>query len=97
MDMLDNFPLEHLRKHLLENHDPDWMFEYIEFDGMCLNCYLPVDSPETYIIISWDDYTIRETGTQVPQGLIDEIITVMKDGEKIYAGWNSTTLPEEWA
>ncbi|MHA1138581.1 MAG: hypothetical protein ACTSSE_19060 [Candidatus Thorarchaeota archaeon] len=73
------------------------MFEYIEFDGMCLNCYLPVDSPETYIIISWDDYTIRETGTQVPQGLIDEIITVMKDGEKIYAGWNSTTLPEEWA
>ena len=95
--MLDNFPLEHLRKHLLENHDPDWMFEFIDFDGMAYNCYLPTDSPETYIIISYGEYTILETGKNVPQGLIDEITTVLKDGLQIYIGWESTNLPTEWA
>ena len=97
MVMLDNFPLEHLRKHLLENHDPDWMFEFIDFDGMAYNCYLPVDSPETYLIISCGEYTILETGKNVPQGLIDEITTVLQDGLQIYIGWESTNLPTEWA
>ena len=97
ISMLENFPLDHLRKHLLENHDPDWMFEHIDFDGLAFNCYLPVDSPETYIIISWDDYTILEVGKQVPQGLIDEIKTAIDDGMQIYLGWESTTAPQEWA
>jgi hypothetical protein len=70
--MMDNFPLEHLSKHLLENHDPDWRFEV---NGGTYTCYLPTDSSETYITIS--GYTIVKTGKNVPQGLIDEITTVL--------------------
>ena len=95
--MMDNFPLDHLRKHLLENHDSDWMFEYIDFDGLAMNCYLPTDSPETYIIVDWGNYAIRDTGQNMPQGLVDEITTVLEDGLKIYVGWEGTNLPEEWA
>ena len=94
---MDNFPLDHLRKHLLENHDSDWMFEYIDFDGLAMNCYLPTDSSETYIIIDWGNYAIRDTGQNMPQGLVDEITTVLEDGLKIYVGWEGTNLPEEWA
>ena len=95
--MLDNFPLDHLGKHLLENHDPDWRFEYIDMDGLAFNCFLPTDSPETYIIIDASHYTILEKGKRVPQGLIDEITTVLKDGLQIYIGWEGTNLPQEWA
>jgi len=95
--MLENFTLEHLSKHLLENHDPDWHFEYIDFDGLAYNCYLPTDSPETYLIISWAEYTILEVGKNVPQGLIDEITTVLKDGLQIYIGWQGTDQPNQWA
>ena len=95
--MLENYPLEHLSKHLLENHDPDWRFEYSFVGGKSYNCYLPTDSSETYILISFSDYRILETGKNVPQGLIDEIKLILKDGLQIYIGWEGTNLPQEWA
>jgi len=64
--------LEYMRTYLLENHDPDWRFEV---NGGNYNCYLPTDTPETYITISGN--TIVKTGKNVPQGLIDEITTVL--------------------
>ena len=98
VSMMENFPLDHLMQHLEENHDHDWRFEYIDWDGtMVLNCYLPVDTPETYLMISWSDYSIMEVGKNVPQGLIDEVKTVLDDGYQIYIGWESTNLPNKWA
>lgn len=95
--MLDSYPLEHLRTHLHENHDSDWRFEFIDFFGTAFNCYLPTDSPKTYIIISHTEYTIVATGENVPQGLIDEIETVLQDGFQIYVGWEGTNFSEVWA
>ena len=96
--MMENFPLDHLMKHLEENHDSNWRFDYIDWDGtMVLNCYLPIDSPETYLMISWSDYSILEVGKNVPQGLIDEVKMILDDGYQIYIGWESTNLPNKWA
>ena len=72
--MMDNPILDNLSKHLTENHDADWRYEYIDYDGLAFNCYLPTDSPETYLIVDASHYTIRETGKNVPQGLIDEVL-----------------------
>tara|TARA_R100000988_G_C3970192_1_gene151073 strand:+ start:401 stop:688 length:288 start_codon:yes stop_codon:yes gene_type:complete len=95
--MMVNAPIEHLRKHLLENHDSDWRFEYVEYDGEAVNCYLPTDSPETYIVVDATLYNILETGLAVPQGLIDEITTVLADGLRIEVGWQLTDNPQKWA
>ena len=77
--MMDNPILDNLSKHLTENHDADWRYEYIDYDGLAFNCYLPTDSPETYLIVDASHYTIRETGKNVPQGLIDEVLTILND------------------
>ena len=78
-----NPPIEHLSKHLLENHDPDWRFEYVEYDGLAVNCYLPTDTSETYIIVDATRYDILETGDNVPNGLIEIIRTALEDGLRI--------------
>ena len=73
--MLDN-PLEHLQKHLIENHDEDWVFESVYQGGLTLRCYLPTDTPETYFIVD-SDYEIIKMGTSIPKGLLDEVIAVL--------------------
>ncbi len=95
--MMMNAPIEHLMKHLVENHDEDWRFEMVEYDGEALNCYLPTDSPETYIVVDASYYDILERGDNVPQGLIDEITTVLADGLRIEVGWQLTDNPQKWA
>jgi len=95
--MLDNPPIEHLCKHLRENHDEDWMFEFVEYDGIALNCYLPTDSKDTFVIINASHYDILEVGSKVPQGLIDEITLTLEDGLRIYVGWEGTEMPDKWA
>tara|TARA_B100000700_G_scaffold214431_1_gene235782 strand:- start:1715 stop:2002 length:288 start_codon:yes stop_codon:yes gene_type:complete len=95
--MMDNPILDNLSKHLTENHDADWRYEYIDYDGLAFNCYLPTDSPETYLIVDASHYTIRETGKNVPQGLIDEVLTILNDSFILEVGWNQTNNPEKWA
>ena len=72
--MLKNSVMDSLCQHLTENHDEDWRFEYIEHNGLALNCYLPTDSSDTYVIVDATQYDILEHGKNVPQGLIDEVI-----------------------
>jgi|TARA_R110000824_G_scaffold89345_2_gene219124 hypothetical protein len=96
--MLDSPPLSHLSKHLLENHDPDWMFEFIDWDGeIALNCFLPTDTPETFVVVSWADYSILAHGNNVPQGLIDIFTITLEDGERIYLEWELSGNAEKWA
>jgi len=95
--MMANPPIEHLRKHLLENHDSDWRFEYVEYDGEAVNCYLPTDSSETYIIVDATHYDILEIGEKVPNGLVEIIRTALEDGLRIEVGWQLTDNPEKWA
>ena len=78
------------------NHDTDWRFEYIEYDGIAMNCYLPTDSTESYVIIDASHYNILEQGNSISQGLIDEIKTVLEDSYRIYVDWDATNKPEKW-
>ena len=94
--MLENYPLEHLQNHLIENHDEDWVFESVYQDGLALRCYLPTDTPETYFIVD-SNYDIIKKGTGIPKGLLDEVNTTLQDGLKIYLNWQDTDLPEKWA
>jgi|TARA_B100001996_G_scaffold326674_1_gene273195 hypothetical protein len=96
--MLENPPLNHLSKHLLENHDPEWMFEHLDWDGeLAFNCWMPTENKETFIIIRWTDYEILGYGDDVPQGLIDEIQTILADGERIYLDWELAGEADKWA
>ena len=94
---MDNPILDKLSKHLTQNHDADWRYEYIDYDGLALNCYLPTDSPETYLIVDASRYTILETGLAVPDGLIQEVLMVLNDSYIVEVGWNQTDNPEKWA
>ena len=95
--MLENPILDHLSKHLLENHDADWFFEHIEFDGsLAFNCWLPTDSEETFVMVRWADHKIVGYGNNVPQGLLDEIQTVIKDAEMIYIDGNWKANQQKW-
>ena len=96
--MLENPVLAHLSQHLRANHDNDWFFEHIDFDGsLAFNCYLPTDSPETFVMIRWADHKILGYGDNVPQGLLDEIQKVIADGEFIYIDGNWENNQEKWA
>ena len=96
--MMSDFVIDHLSTHLLTNHDSDWMSEFIDMDGdFAINYFLPTDSPETYIIVGTSNYQIMEIGKAVPQGLVDEITTVLADGLRIYVGWEGTSNPAKWA
>jgi hypothetical protein len=96
--MLENPVLDHLSQHLRANHDNDWFFEHIDFDGsLAFNCYLPTDSPETFVMIRWADHKIVGYGDNVPQGLLDEIQKVIADGEFIYIDGNWENNQEKWA
>ena len=95
--MLKNSVIDSLCQHLTENHDEDWRFEYIEHDGLALNCYLPTDSSDTYVIVDATQYEILEHGKNVPQGLIDEIATVILDAYHLQVNWEYTDNPEKWA
>ena len=95
--MLENPILQKLSEHLTANHDGDWRFEYIDYDGMALHCYLPVDSPGSYIIIDASHYIVLETGDAIPQGLFNEVKTVLDDSFRIYVDWDATEKPEKWA
>ena len=96
--MLENPVLDHLSQHLRANHDNDWFFEHIDFDvSLAFNCYLPTDSPETFVMIRWADHKILGYGDNVPQGLLDEIQKVITDGEFIYIDGNWKNNQEKWA
>ena len=95
--MMANPPIEHLRNHLLENHDSDWRFEFVEYGGEAVNCYLPTDTSETYIIVDASRYDILEIGDNVPNGLVEIIRTALEDGLRIEVGWQLTDNPEKWA
>ena len=95
--MLKNSVMDSLCQHLTENHDEDWRFEYIEHNGLALNCYLPTDSSDTYVVVDATQYDILEHGKNVPQGLIDEVLTVLNDSFILEVGWNQTDNPEKWA
>jgi len=94
-----DFPLEFLIEHLLTNHDPDWRFETIEYrnEGLALNCYLPTDSEETYIVVDASTYDVNEVGKNVPPGLRDEIQEKVNEGLHIDLHWNDVGLDEMWA
>ena len=94
--MMENPILDKLSQHLTTNHDTDWRFEYIEYDGIAMNCYLPTDSTESYVIIDASHYNILEQGNSISQGLIDEIKTVLEDSYRIYVDWDATNKPEKW-
>ena len=48
--MLENPVLDHLSQALTRaNHDADWFFEHIDFDGsLAFNCWLPTDSRRNF-------------------------------------------------
>ena len=62
-----------------------------------LNCYLPTDSEETYIVVDASTYDVNEVGKNVPQGLRDEIQEKMDEGLLIDLCWNDVGLDELWA
>ena len=95
--MMDNPVLETMSEHLTNNHDNDWRFEWIDYDGIALNCYLPTDSKNTYFVVDASHYEILEKGNNVPQGLIDEVLTVLHDALRVEVGWTMTDNPEKWA
>lgn len=75
-----------------------WLvFEHIDFDGsLAFNCWLPTDSEETFIMVRWADHKIVGYGNNVPQGLLDEIQTVIKDAELIYIDGNWEANQQKW-
>lgn len=95
--MLENPPIDHLSKHLTENHDDEWRFEYIDYDGLAFNCYLPSDAKDLFVVIDASHYNILDVGSSIPSALIAEIETIVADGLQIYLDWDATDKPEKWA
>ncbi len=94
--MLENPPIDHLSKHLIENHDEEWRFEYIDHDGLAFNCYLPSDAKDLFVVIDASHYNILDVGSSIPSALIAEIETIVADGLQIYLDWDATDKPEKW-